>query len=170
MEKVDIYDKNHKFIGISKEKHSLKEGDYRLSAFIWIINSNDELLIQQRMADAKFLPNVWETASGGVKEGETSLEGIIRETKEEIGLEVSEDELSFIGSYARKRDFVEVYLLKKDVNIDELKYKEVEKVEVQDVKWAKIKDFENMCLNKEAVDSGYFIFKNYYENFYHVEG
>ena len=164
MEKVDVYNCRHEKLGYSKPRNEVEDGEYRLSCFVWILDTNNRLLIQQRMPDAKKFPNMWETTSGGADENETSLEGIIREIKEEINLDVDKEELMFLGSHIRIRDFVEVYLLKKDVDIDKLDYKNVENVEVQDLKWVTIEEFEKMINNKEALDTGYYLFKTYYDN------
>ena len=72
MEHVDIYNDKHELLNYIKERKELVEGEFRLSCFIWIINDNDEILIQQRLATAKKCPNMWETISGGAIEGDTA--------------------------------------------------------------------------------------------------
>lgn len=163
MEYVNIYNNRHELLGFTKERHSLEKGEYRLSSFIWIINDNDELLIQQRVKNAKTRPNMWGTTAGGVIKGESSLEGAIRELKEEIGLNIKTKELIYIGSYIRINDYVEIWFLKKNININDLI---LDKNEVQDIKWFKIEEFEKMIKNGTGIDSGYEIFKMYYHNIY----
>lgn len=163
MELVDIYNDKHENMNYAKERKSLIDGEFRLSCFVWIINDKDELLIQQRLATAKKCPNMWETTSGGAVAGDNAITGALRELKEELGIEASEEDLKFIGSYARINDFVEVFLLKSNVNLSDLKLQETE---VQSARWVSITTFENIIKEGKASDTGYFIFKEYYEKFY----
>lgn len=165
MELVDIYNNKHEKLNYTKNRKELLEGEYRLSCFVWIINDNDELLIQQRLPNAKKCPNMWETAYGGAVAGDNAKEGAIRELNEELGIVVDEDKLQFIGSYSRINDYVEVFLLKSNVSITELVLQEDE---VQTVKWMKISEFEKLIEDGEASDTGYFIFKEFYNKFYNT--
>ena len=159
MEKVDVYNKLHELKFYKKERKTLIKGEYRLSVFTWILNDNNEILIQQRTKDTKKLPNMWGASSaGGALENETNVETAIRETKEEIGVNLIKDDLTFIGSYTRYNDFVEVFITKKNVDIKDLV---LQTEEVQDVKWVTIKEFENMLDNKTSIRSGYDILKLY---------
>ncbi len=163
MELVDIYNDKHEKLNYTKDRKELIKGEFRLSCFVWIINDNDELLIQQRASTSKKYPNKWETVSGGALLGEDAIIGAIRELGEELGIQVNKEDLRFIGSYARINDFVEVFLLKSNIDIKDLKLQEDE---VQDVKWVSIKEFENIIESGNGIDTGYFIFKEYYEKFY----
>lgn len=100
---------------------------------------------------------------GRVEKDETAITGIIRELEEELGIIASRDALIFIGSYARINDFVEVFLLKSNINVEDLKLQEDE---VQVARWVSIKEFENILEDGNGIDTGYFIFKEYYEKFY----
>jgi len=163
MELVDIYNNKHQKLNYTKGRKELVDGEFRLSCFVWIINDNNEILIQQRLSTAKNCPNMWETASGGASAGDSSLEGAIRELSEELGLEVDEKDMRFIGSYARINDFVEVYLLKSNVEINDLKLQEDE---VQQAKWVSIDYFEKLVMEDKASGTGFNVFKEYYNNFY----
>lgn len=108
---------------------------------------------------------MWGTTSGGAIAFEDTISGALRELGEEIGIKADKRDLKFIGSYARTNDFVEVFLLKSNVNSNELKLQEDE---VQAVKWISIPTFEAMITNGQAIDTGYFIFKEYYNKFYNT--
>lgn len=108
---------------------------------------------------------MWGTTSGGAIAFEDAISGALRELGEEIGIKADKRDLKFIGSYARTNDFVEVFLLKSNVNSNELKLQEDE---VQAVKWISIPTFEAMITNGQAIDTGYFIFKEYYNKFYNT--
>lgn len=163
MELVDIYNDKHEFMNYTKERKKIEDGEFRLSCFVWIINDKDEILIQQRLATAKKCPNMWETASGGAIAGDDGVQGALRELEEELGIVADKNDLRFIGSYARINDFVEVFLLKKNIDINSLK---LQTDEVQAAKWVSIPEFEKIIKNGLASDTGYFIFKEYYEKFY----
>lgn len=163
MELVDIYNNRHENLNYKKGRKELVDGEYRISCFIWVINDEDKILLQQRPANTKKMPNMWGTTAGGVIAGETSLEGALRELKEELGIEATKEELEFIGSNKRINDYVEVWLCKKNIDLNELK---LEETEVQDAKWFLIEEFENMINNGTGINSGYTIFKMYYEDFY----
>lgn len=161
---VDVYNKRHEKLNYTKEKKELAFGEYRLSCFAWLVNNKGEILIQQRSSTSFKFPNVWETVSGGAEENDTSLSGTIREIKEELGIDVSENDMMYVGCYARTNDFVEIWLVKcDDIDVDSLKLQEEE---VQAAKWVTLNEFENMIASGDAIDSGYSLFKQYYENFY----
>lgn len=163
MELVDIYNDKHEKLNYTKGRKELVDGEFRLSCFVWILNDNDELLIQQRLATAKKCPNMWETTSGGAVAGDDAISGTLRELEEELGIKANKDDLRFIGSYARINDFVEVFLLKSNIDVTQLK---LQADEVQAAKWVSIKAFEKIISEGNASDTGYFIFKQYYDNFY----
>ena len=163
MELVDIYNNKHEKLNYTKGRKELVEGEFRLSCFVWIINDKEEILIQQRLATAKNCANMWETTSGGALAGDSALEGTLRELEEELGMKAEVDKLRFIGSYARINDFVEVFLLVSNIDVNELKLQEDE---VQAAKWVSISEFEEIIKSGNASDTSFNIFKNYYDNFY----
>lgn len=57
-----------------------------------IQNNNNEILIVRRAAYEDFLPNKLELPSGHIDEGETVVEALIRETKEETNLDIEKIE------------------------------------------------------------------------------
>lgn len=165
MEKVNIYNRNRELTDIIKERNKLEKGEYRISAHIWIINKENEMLIQQRVAKAKKFPNMWSQTGGGVLANENSKETVKRESKEELNLEINEDEIYYIGSYIRKKDIVDVWLVKKEVDISKLK---LEPNEVADVKLVTFEEFDYMIENGLVVPSinpSYLLIKNYYNNY-----
>ena len=99
---------------------------------------------------------MWETTSGGAIAGDDAITGTLRELEEELGIKADKKDLKFIGSYARVNDYVEVFLLKSNVNVDELKLQDDE---VQAAKWVPISTFESIIASGQASDTGYFIFK-----------
>lgn len=163
MELVDIYNNKHEKLNYTKGRKDLGNGEHRLSCFAWIINSKDQILVQQRVEDTKNCPNMWETVSGGAEAGDTALSGTIREIHEELGIKANEEDMEFIGSYKRFNDFVEVFLLKMEVDVSDLV---LQSDEVQNAKWVEIEEYQQMIDDGIAVASGFDIFLAYYKNFY----
>jgi len=62
--------------------------DFAIAVKSFIVNNKGELLLIKRGDKAPHRPNVWEIPGGRLKSGENPLEGLKRETKEEIGLDV----------------------------------------------------------------------------------
>lgn len=106
---------------------------------------------------------MWDvTAGGNVLAGEFGFQAIIRECKEELGIKLDKNEITFIGSAisSNKRNdiinnyFNEYYIANKE--IDETKL-QLQKEEVAEVKWIdkneiieKIKDNYNGITDKEG--------------------
>jgi isopentenyl-diphosphate Delta-isomerase len=68
-----------------------RTGAWHRAAHLWLLTPQGEVLLQKR-ADAKDnWPGWWDVSvAGHVAAGETSIETVIRETREELGLEISE--------------------------------------------------------------------------------
>ncbi len=99
MEYLDIYDSQGNSLGITKsreEAHS--KGLWHRAAHVWIINSKKELLIQKRSHQMDDHPDKWDiSAAGHVCAGEDDVTAALRETKEEIGLNLDKSDLLQIG-------------------------------------------------------------------------
>lgn len=149
----DIYTREGIHIG-TKEKsicHSKNPGFYHKPVWIWIINSKNEILVQKRAACKKNHPNEWDMPSAGhIIAGETSIQGAIRETYEELGIKTIESDYKFICEYISDKTFeiAQVYLLKLDIDISTLV---LQKEEVSEVKWLTYEQFKNLFYSEEFV-------------------
>lgn len=148
----DIYDINKKKIGKTAERdvYQFKEGEYHIVVTGIIINSKKEILISKRAKHKKF-GLMWECGGGSILAGETSLEGIIRELKEELGIEFSKKEAIFLKEIRRDKippDFKDIWLFKKDIDEREIIFPDGEAI---DAKWVTIDEFIQMYKNKEIV-------------------
>ena len=90
----DIYDAKKNKTGKVAERgvYKFKKGEYHIVVTGIIINSKGEILITKR-AEHKRHGGLWECNGGSILKGETSIQGMIRELKEETGLEVNYGEL-----------------------------------------------------------------------------
>jgi isopentenyldiphosphate isomerase len=132
---VVIVDKNDNEIGIvPRSVHD--QHIYRVAA-LWVTNSKNEILMAQRVFTKKHHPGKWGPAvAGTVDEGETYLSNIIKEAKEEIGIDITESDLVLgpkTNTLDKKyRHFTQWFFYTTDRSIDEFKYDETE---VANVKW-----------------------------------
>lgn len=152
-EYYDIYDENKNKTGkiAKRNEYELKNGEFRLVADAFFINSKNELMLTKR-AERKKSGLLWEGTGGSIQAGETGLEGIIRETKEEIGIDLTKKDLIFFKELKTNSmgfwRFKEIYVVKKDIKISDLVLKEDE---VIDAKWVTLDEFLNMEKNNELV-------------------
>ena len=147
MEYIDIFDYNNNPTGEIKEKTQAHEdGNFHRTAYVWIMNDKKELLLQKRSATKKSHPNFWDISGvGHIRAGETVIEGAIRELKEELGVEVKEEDLQYIATIKstknpKNMEFQYVYLLNCNKEIEEYIF---EDNEVSEVKYVFYKDLEN---------------------------
>lgn len=146
MEKRDLYDENKQKTGEVIEKgQEVPNGRYYITVVVWMQNSKGEFLIQ-RTVPQKY--HMWSTTGGHPKAGESSLEGIVTEIKEELGLSVFAKDLKLFKTIKTEDDFVDIYYLKIDVSLDEIT---IQKEEVEDVKWATISEINDL------IDKGLFL-------------
>ncbi len=134
------------------------KGLWHKSSHLWIVNCKNQILLQKRSAKIINKPNLWHISSSGhVDSGEDSLDAIMREAKEEIGIELNPTDLILIKSFKDynndsfstriNNEFVDVYLLIRDLNINDL---HLNLDEVSEVKFVELSDFRNMVREREA--------------------
>ena len=137
MEKRDLYNVNRVLTGKTIYKgENIPPNNYILVVLAFIQNSKGQFLIQKR---SKIKDGKYASTGGHPKSGETSIQGIITEIKEELGLTVfpTELELIFSGREDSEQVFFDIYYIKKDFNISDLI---LQKEEVESVKWLSIKE------------------------------
>ncbi len=143
MEIWDIYDSEGNLTGRTIPRgDTLKEGDYHLVVHIWFVNSKGQVLIQKRPDNLKYAPGVWAITGGSALQGEDSLTAAIRETKEELGLDVVPD----IGPIRHKRpsSFTDIWIVKRDIDINDITMQEEE---VEAIMWVYPKELQDMIKN-----------------------
>ena len=148
----DIYDINKKKTGktIKRDGEKLKEGEYHIVVNGIIINSKNEILLSKRAAHKKF-GLMWECNGGSILAGETSQEGMIRELKEELGIEFLKEEAIFLKELRRDKippNFKDFWLFKRDIDIKDITFPDGEAIEA---KWVSIEEFLEMVEKKEII-------------------
>lgn len=135
----DLYDENRNNTGEVVAKNSpIPKGRYYITVMVFIQNSKGEFLLQQR---SQSKGGQWATTGGHPKSGETSLQGICTEIAEEIGIKVKPSELVLYKTIKTEDDFVDLYYLKKDIDIHSIK---LQAEEVQNVAWYTMSEIEEM--------------------------
>ena len=163
-EKLDIYDDNRNKTGRiieRKEGEITSSNEYILAIQCWIINSNNEILLTKRKATKKD-GNMWEPTGGLVQSGENSMDGVKRELKEEIGISVDDNDLILLKTNTEKGNvnvFRDVYVINKDIQINDLEFIDSE---VSDAKYVTFKEFKNMIDKGEAFKWLEWFYKEYY--------
>lgn len=150
----DLYDIN----GIKTNKTYYKgdiipDGYYPMVVMVVIRNSNGEFLMQKRSATKG---GDWGVTGGHPKSGETPIEGIITEVKEELGLDFSNEEFILFDSGCDGKDFFKMYLVNKDINISDIT---IQIEELSEVKFFTMKELNHMVKTKELNEDQISCFK-----------
>lgn len=90
---------------------------------VHVVNDEGKLYIQKRSPEKDLLPGYWDTAVGGhVMYGETILDAVKRESKEELGIDIDFNNILFLGTYIsvdnNESELVHVYKIKYNGPID----------------------------------------------------
>ena len=156
MEKRDLYDKNKILTGETIYKgEEIPDNRYIVVVLIFIQNSEGKFLIQKRSQRKN---GKYATTGGHPKSGESSLQGILTEVKEEIGLNLNQNDLQlyFSGKSEEEKVFWDDYYIKMDV--EDIKKLKLQTEEVELLEW--FSEAEIVQLMEQDK-----FFKNHYEEF-----
>lgn len=156
MEFIDVLDENGNKTGIVRNRKLIyKNGDWHKTVHVWLLNDNNELLIQKRAKDKETFPNLWAISiAGHVITSEDSVQAAQREIREEIGLNISTENLIYMFSIKRNQPYKngylnvldDIYLLKYNLDVDSAK---LQKEELSDIKFINYKEFEKRLTEKD---------------------
>ncbi len=152
-EKLDTYTRDGKYLGVKtrEECHTENPGFYHKPAWTWAYNSKGQILIQKRSMKKKRFPGLWDmTCAGHVDAGESSVMGAIREAKEEIGVDVREDEMQFMFEYIEDDawEIGQVFFFKIDKEAEEITLQEEE---VEEVRWVSLDELKELLYSDKFV-------------------
>lgn len=143
-----VVDENNNVTGQEPRKLVHEKGLWHRTSDAWIVNKRGMLLCSQRSFAKDSDPGMWDSRFGGhVLASDDYLSSLIKELKEEIGLDIKEGELIEIGLFKsyRKKDFPKQYLLRRDLDATALEF---EKDEIERVEWFDFKDVWNNLVVK----------------------
>lgn len=147
-EYTDLYDENKKLTDkkLFREKGfklTVPKGYYNIVVLAFIKNSKDEFLLQKI---SKNKGSMWAVTGGHVKSGETSLECVINEIKEELGIFINENDIHLFKTYKYETAFKDVYYIEKDIDVKNLNY---EKDEVEYAEYFTVDEINQLIENGE---------------------
>ncbi len=150
MELWDLYDKHRKLTNQTMTRGDVMLKDtYHLVIHVVIFNSKNQMLIQKRKYDKVSNPNMWDISVGGsVTAGETSQQGAMRETEEELGLNIDlHNQLPHL-SITFERGYDDIYIVNCEADLETLA---VPNEEVSDTDWASIDEIYQMIDDKTFI-------------------
>ena len=156
MELRDLYDENKNLTGETIYKgEEIPDGKFLLVVVVWMQNDKGELLMQQRSFNKETAPGKWATTGGHPKAGENSVEGIVTEIKEEIGITVNKEDLKLISTIEQEQNIVDIYYMKANYCISEMTLQEDE---VEKVEWMSLDKIEELIEKGETAETHYKIY------------
>ncbi|MAV04956.1 MAG: isopentenyl-diphosphate delta-isomerase [Flavobacteriaceae bacterium] len=167
-EMVILVDKHDNQLGLMEKIEAHKKAVLHRAFSVFILNDNNELLIQQRALSKYHSPALWtNTCCSHPRDGESVLDAGARRLKEEMGFETKLDSLlSFVyrakfdnGLTEHEFDHVLFGYYNDDPSIN--------KLEVMDWKWVNLDFLKNDIITNSDLYTIWFkiIFEKFYKNF-----
>ena len=155
MELLDVYnekgERTGKVVDRSVDDASFVNGERIAVAVIYIENDKHEFLIQKT---SKQKGNIYSATAGHVLHNEKPIETIIREVKEELGIDISNEDIVDLGCLVVDFPVRFMFYLKKNIYLNDLV---LQKDEVQEVMYMSEKEIrteiEKGTMNKDYVQS-----------------
>lgn len=154
MELIDIYNEQGEKTGISLDRHKVhSKGLLHRAICVWIVNSNNEILLQRRSSHVMF-PDLMDISfSGHIQSGESPLDAVLREGKEELGIHIEKQKLQYLFSCRIcdnidlyfENEIDDVYLYRNDIPIEQYLFCDNE---VQSVVYVPFDEFRFMVKNQ----------------------
>ena len=163
MELFDVINPDGSKTGVVKERGvAHREGALHATVHTWIVRQNDksgyDVLLQKRSLCKDSNPGSYDISSAGhVDAGDETLESALRELREELGIEATEDDLTEVGVHRgqfeavfhgrlfKDNELSTVYLYQKPVDITTLTLQESE---VSEVIWMDFSECREKIKNK----------------------
>ena len=149
MEFWDIYDENKQRTGRTMKRNdwNMKPDEFHLTVLGVLQRPDGKYLITRRRMDKEWAAGWWEVPGGGVNAGEDSKSAVIREIREETGIDVSKAKGGYVFSYKRinpeekNNYFVDIYkfILDFDESDVEVQDKEVSEFSIAPIE--EVKDY-----------------------------
>lgn len=151
----------------------MSKGLLHAASHVWIWRMNNdqaEVLLQKRGSDVRNYPGLYDiSAAGHIDLGETPLQGALRETKEELNLDIAVSDLKLFAVYRAHlqptagrydNEFQWLYSLE----VTDHENFNLQEEEVDDVRWLPLEQFEAECSTDTYVPHS----EAYYETVVHA--
>ena len=157
MEYIDVLDEKGNLTGKIETREEIhKKGYWHRAINVFIINKNNQLLVQKRAANKKKHPNLWDySCAGHLSAGDSSVLGAMREIEEELGVKVDEKNMKLIDcllkSYCPKpgffeNEFQDIYLCQEEIKMEKIT---LQLEEVSDVKYIDFEEYKQQILAED---------------------
>ncbi|WP_274475626.1 NUDIX hydrolase [Mangrovimonas aestuarii] len=141
------------------------KGLYHNTAHVWFYTKDKQILLAQRAASKSICPLLWDVSvAGHVDAGESVIDAALRETREELGHTITQNDLQFIGAYdcfqsypngIQDNEFHHTFISELKADIETLNFS---KEEVEALKLVSVDEFKNLL--KHSVSNSHFISSN----------
>ena len=142
MELLDVYNdsgkKINKVIERGTNTYSCATGEHIAVAIIYIENDNSEFLIQKTSMQKG---NIYASTGGHVIHNEEPIDTIKREVKEELGIDISKDDIVNLGYMVFDFPVRFIFYLKKNIDLKDIV---LQKDEVESVSYMSERELKNI--------------------------
>lgn len=159
-ELVDIYDEvtGEKTGEVITKRKAHNKGIWHSAVHLFIVSTDKKkTLLQQRCENKDLYANYWDIAVGGhISAGEDSSVSVRRELEEELGLNLDDYKIEYIGKIKEEfnnggvnsKEFVFDYIIYADIDINDIT---LQKEEVKDAKWVTKEEFNELIKTNKIV-------------------
>lgn len=143
MELLDVYDINKNKLNktVVRGEDKLKPDEYIRGVSIFIKNGIRFLM----QLTSKEKGSVYAVTSGCVTHGNEVIDQAVIECKEELGLDISKDNLKYMGSVYIDNIIIDSFLYEDDRDLEEFDF-HLQKEEVSKILWLSKDEIEDMIL------------------------
>ncbi len=135
----ELYDKDSNPTGKFYHKGDpIPTGFYPMVVMLCIQNSEGKFLMQKRVAKKG---GDWGVTGGHPKAGETPLQGMFTEAREELGIDISNQKLEIYSQGCDGTDCYIMYYVKMDLDTSKL---QIQEDELTEVRWFSMQELEDM--------------------------
>ena len=126
MERNDIYDKDRQLTGRTHRRGTpWEKGEYGLVVCVWVYDGNGNVLLTRR-APGKSFAGTWENSGGAAQTGESSMQAIVRELREETGISAQPEEFRLLCTERDRNTFYDFYCLHRAIPVENVVLQEGE--------------------------------------------
>ena len=145
MELNDIYDKDRNLTGRTHRRGTpWGKGEYGLVVCVWVYDGKGNVLLTRRAPEKSFA-GTWENSGGAARAGETSLQAICRELREETGICAAEEEFRLLATGRDRVCHYDFYCLRRSADTPVT----LQPGETDDYKWVTYEQIHRMIEEKQ---------------------
>ena len=150
-ELVEIVDSAGSFTGDIMDKELVHDKNlFHKEVGLFIINSNNQILLEKRNANKRYNPNKWGLCAGHVDAYEDNETALLRELEEELGVVAGKKDIIYFNTMVKKREsnaaVIHYYYMFLDK--DEKDFV-IQEEELSEVKWTDFKQYKNKVINND---------------------